>query len=137
MDKSKWKPKSGAIIENRSKCRLQLLSSANESNEKDGLRIALEVRPDSNPDMVMAYLFKHTSLQQNFAYNMTCLVPGQDGKPRPERIGLKEMLRHFLDFRFETIRRRFEYDLKQLRKRIHILQGFKIIFDAPGSSRSS
>src|SRR5262249_38280774 len=47
-----------------------------------------------------------------------------------ERLGLKEILRYFLDFRFATVRRRFEYDLEQLRKRIHILQGFKIIFNA-------
>src|SRR5438477_7038067 len=61
---------------------------------------------------------------------MTALVPGTDGKTKPERLGLKEMLRHFLDFRFTTVRRRFEYELEQLRKRIHILEGFKIIFNA-------
>src|SRR5207253_5141887 len=56
--------------------------------------------------------------------------PGPDGTTRPERLGLKALLRHFLDFRFATVRRRFEYDLEQLRKRIHILDGFRIIFDA-------
>ena len=40
------------------------------------------------------------------------------------------MLRHFLDFRFATVRRRFEYDLEQLRRRIHILEGFQVIFNA-------
>ena len=80
--------------------------------------------------MILAYLFRHTSLQQNFSYNLTCLVPGPDGKPRPERIGLKAILRYFLDFRLATVKRRFEFDLQQLRKRIHILDGFRIIFDA-------
>jgi DNA gyrase subunit A len=108
----------------------QLLGQTNESNEKEGLRIALEVKPGTDPEMVMAYLYKHTALQENFAYNMTCLVPGPDGTLRPERLGLKEMLRHFLDFRFTTVRRRFEFELEQLRKRIHILEGFRIIFDA-------
>src|SRR5262245_63921634 len=61
---------------------------------------------------------------------MTCLVPGKDGTVQPERLGLKEMLRHFLDFRRATVKRRFEYDLAVLRKRIHILEGFKIIFNA-------
>src|SRR5688572_10753465 len=60
---------------------------------------------------------------------MTCLVPAEEGKLRPDRLGLKEMLRHFLDFRFATVRRRYEYLLEQLRARIHILQGFKIIFN--------
>src|SRR5207249_2442718 len=44
--------------------------------------------------------------------------------------GLKAILRHFLDFRFETVKRRFEYELEQLKRRIHILEGFRIIFNA-------
>jgi DNA gyrase subunit A len=108
----------------------QLTGLANESNAKEGLRVVLEIKADADPEMVMAYLYKHTALQQNFAYNMTCLVPGPDGLPRPERLGLKEILRYFLDFRFATVRRRFEYELEQLRKRIHILEGFRIIFNA-------
>jgi DNA gyrase subunit A len=106
-----------------------LVGLLNESNEKDGLRITMEMKSEGDPNLIMAYLYKHTTLQENFAYNMTCLVPGPGGKPQPERLGLKEMLRYFLDFRFDTVRRRFEYDLAQLRKRIHILQGFRIIFN--------
>ena len=108
----------------------QLIALTNESNEKEGLRIALDIKPGTDPELVMAYLYKHTALQENFAYNLTALVPEDDGKTKPERLGLKEILRYFLDFRFATVRRRFEYDLEQLRKRIHILQGFKIIFNA-------
>jgi DNA gyrase subunit A len=108
----------------------QVTNLANESNEKEGIRIVLEVKNGTDATVVMAYLYKHTALQENFAYNMTCLVPGSDGTLRPERLGLKAMLRHFLDFRFTTVRRRFEFELEQLRKRIHILQGFRILFDA-------
>jgi DNA gyrase subunit A len=123
----------GAITEDRKLP--QLLNVTNESNEKEGLRIALEVKPGTDPNLVMAYLYKHTDLQTNFSYNMTCLVPvpDRDGKPmppRPERLGLKGMLRYFVDFRFETVKRRFEFELEQLRRRIHILEGFRIIFDA-------
>jgi DNA gyrase subunit A len=118
----------GVIIESRKVP--QLLGVSNESNAKEGRRIALEVRPGTDANLVMAYLYKHTALQQNFAYNMTCLVPGPDGKLRPERIGLKALLQHFLDFRLATVRKRFEYDLAQLRRRIHLLEGFRIIFDA-------
>ncbi len=97
---------------------------------KAGLRIAMDIKADADPEMVMAYLYKHTALQENFAVNLTCLVPGEDGQLRPERVGLKDMLRHFIDFRFATVRRRFEYELEQLKKRIHILEGFRIIFNA-------
>src|SRR5262249_8579735 len=108
----------------------QLVNLTNESNEKEGLRIVLEVKADTDPELVMAYLYKHTALQESFAYNLTCLVPGEDGQPTPQRLGLKAILRHFLDFRLETVRRRFEYELEQLRRRIHILEGFRIIFNA-------
>ncbi len=123
----------------------QLLNIVNESNEKEGIRIVMEIRPDADPEVVMAYLYKHTALQENFAYNMTCLVPIEEGSGarsqesrtdgqasvavRPERLGLKAMLRYFLDFRFATVKRRFEFQLEQLRQRIHILEGFKIIFN--------
>ena len=102
----------------------------NESNEKEGLRITIDIKEDADPNLVMAYLYKHTALQDNFAVNMTCLVPDGDGTLKPERVGLKQILQHFLDFRLETVRKRFEYELEVLRKRIHILKGFKIIFDA-------
>jgi len=108
----------------------QLTDLTNETNEKEGLRIALDMKPDADPNVVMAYLYKNTELQSNFAVNMTCLVPDEDGNLQPQRVGLKEVLRHFLDFRFETVKRRFEFELEQLRKRIHILEGFKIIFNA-------
>jgi DNA gyrase subunit A len=83
----------------------------------------------------MAYLYKHTALQESFPVNLTCLVPvyDEDGKertPQARRLGLKEMLRYFLDFRLATVRRRFEFELEQLRRRIHILDGFRIIFNA-------
>jgi DNA gyrase subunit A len=61
---------------------------------------------------------------------MTCLVPGKDGSVGPQRIGLKAILRHFLDFRLATVKRRFQYELAVLKRRIHILEGFRIIFNA-------
>jgi DNA gyrase subunit A len=108
----------------------QALDVNNETNEKEGLRITIAIKEDADANLVMAYLYKHTALQDNFAVNMTCLVPDADGSLKPERVGLKEILRHFLDFRLETVRKRFEYELELLKKRIHILKGFKIIFDA-------
>ena len=108
----------------------QALDVNNESNEKEGLRIAIDIKDDANENLVMAYLYKHTALQDNFAFNMTCLVPDAEGILQPRRLGLKEILRYFLDFRLETVRKRFEYELDVLNKRIHILKGFKIIFDA-------
>ena len=103
----------------------------NESNEKDGLRIALEIKPAPTRTWSWRTSTSTRRCRRTSPYNLTCLVPGA-GRPScsRERLGLKAILRHFLDFRFATVRRRFEYELEQLRKRIHILEGFRIIFNA-------
>ncbi len=97
----------------------------------DDVRIALEVKKDADEKMVMAYLFKHTPLQSNFAVNLTCLVPTENADAgRPERLDLKQMLWHFLHFRIDVVTIRLEHELAQLGKRIHILEGFEKVFDA-------
>jgi DNA gyrase subunit A len=108
----------------------QATDITNEMSEKVGLRITIDIKEDADENLVMAYLYKHTALQDNFAVNMTCLVPDAEGTLQPQRLGLKEILRCFVDFRLETVRKRFEYELEVLQKRIHLLKGFKIIFDA-------
>ncbi len=103
------------------------------------VRVVLELKKDADPNLVMGYLYKHTPLQSSFHVNLTCLVPPElidDGSaptgapPQPRKCGIKEMLEHFLDFRIITTTRRFEYQLAQLKERIHILEGFVTIFDA-------
>src|SRR5262245_48174896 len=78
----------------------------------------------------MAYLFKHTPLENGFHVNLTCLVPTDNREiAGPLRVDLAAMLREFIEFRQETVRRRFEFELAELKKRIHILEGFAKIFD--------
>ncbi len=97
----------------------------------DDVRIALELKKDADEKMVMAYLFKHTPLQTNFAVNLTCLVPTENPEVgRPERIDLHQALRYFLNFRLEVVTNRLEHELQALRKRIHLLEGFEKVFDA-------
>ena len=97
----------------------------------DEVRISLELKRDADERMVMAYLFKHTPLQTNFAVNLTCLVPTeQPGVGRPERLDLHQILWHFLRFRLDVVTRRLEHELTALTRRIHILEGFELVFDA-------
>jgi DNA gyrase subunit A len=130
IDKGQLEGAIAAIIEERRVP--QLVGWSNESNDKDGLRLVLEVKPDTDPNLVMAYLYKHTELQKTISYNVTALVPGPDESTMVPKDGLslKDLLRHFLDFRLATVRKRFEYQLRQLKRRIHILEGFKVIFNA-------
>ena len=109
-----------------------LLDVTDESTED--IRVALEIKGDADPQMVMAFLFKHTPLQTNFSVNMTCLVPTeQEDVARPERLDLHQVLWHFLHFRLEVVTRRLEHELAALKKRIHILEGFEKVFDALGA----
>jgi DNA gyrase/topoisomerase IV subunit A len=79
----------------------------------DEVRVVLELKRDADPQLVMAYLYKHTPLQVNVQVNLTCLVPTDKGPDLRARSAsdLGEMLRHFLDFRFEVVTRRLEYEL--------------------------
>ncbi|HUE87418.1 MAG TPA: DNA topoisomerase IV subunit A [Vicinamibacterales bacterium] len=97
----------------------------------DDVRIELELKPGADEHLVMAYLFKHTQLQTTFSVNMTCLVPIESSDVgRPQRLELREALWHFLHFRLEVVTARLEHELEQLRRRIHILEGFEKVFDA-------
>ncbi len=117
----------GGIVESRKLP--QLVDVADETDDKNGLKIVLEIKPDADPETVMAFLYKHTNLEQNFSVNMTCLVPDESNVLVPRRCDLKEMLQYFLDFRFVSVRKRFEFQLQLLERRIHILKGFEIIFN--------
>jgi len=107
----------------------QLVDVRDESTTD--VRIALELQKDADPNLAMAYLFKNTPLQNNFAVNLTCLIPTPGtATSRPQCLNLKDILEQFIDFRFETVKRRYSFDLRILEQRIHILSGFKTIFDA-------
>ena len=107
----------------------QLLDVRDESTAD--VRIVLELKDDADTDRVMAYLFKNTQLQSNFNVNLTCLVPTDGaGVCGPQKLDLKSILMHFIEFRYEVVERRFQHELRLLRERIHILEGFRKIFDA-------
>src|SRR5687767_5222002 len=97
----------------------------------DDVRIEIELKAGADENLVMAYLFKNTPLQTTFSVNMTCLVPieGSD-TGRPQRLELREALWHFLHFRLEVVTARLEHELEQLKRRIHLLEGFEKVFDA-------
>jgi DNA gyrase subunit A len=127
VNKSSLVAKLGEIVRER---KLAHLVDVRDESTKD-VRIVLEIKRDVEPELVMAYLYKHTPLQTNFNVNMTCLVPTDNPEVgTPQRLGLKEILRYFLDFRFQVVTRRFEFDLSEVQKRLHILQGFEKVYDA-------
>ena len=93
-----------------------------ESDEK--IRVVLEIKSTSDENKLMSYLFKHTDLETNFQLNFTCLKPNGE----PDRLSLLEICHYFLEFRKQVIKRRLNYELLLLEKRLHILAGFAAIF---------
>ncbi len=109
-----------------------LVDVRDESTEQ--IRIVLEVKKGADRELIMAYLFKNTPLSQSVQVNMTCLVPESGGQAgfetaTPRRLSLRDMLRQFLDFRQLTLVRRLEFELSELKHRIHILEGLEKVFD--------
>jgi DNA gyrase subunit A len=110
----------GLIIERKLP---QVVDVRDEST--DDVRIVLELKGESEPDVAMAYLFRHTDLQVNFNVNLTCLTPTDQGAAsQPGRVSLLDLCRHFLDFRMQVVTRRLEFEQRKLEARIHILDGF-------------
>ena len=95
------------------------------------IRVDLLLKKGADENKVLAYLHKHTQLQNNFNVNLTCLVPTENPEVgAPNRLSLKEVLWHFLHFRLQVITERLINELNALEKRIHVLDGFALIFDA-------
>ncbi len=128
QNKSKLIEKVGQLVASK---KLPLVVGVRDESTED-VRIVLELKRSASPEKAMAFLYKHTPLECTWSVNLTALVPskGDAELPVPQRLDLRECLRHWLNFRFRTVKRRFEFELAELLKRIHILRGFVIVFDA-------
>ena len=110
--------------------KMPLIEDVRDVSTED-IRIDLHLRKDADEAKVLAYLYKNTPLQTNFAVNITCLVPTENPEVgAPQRLGLKEVLWHFLHFRLEVVTNRLQQELDNLLRRMHILEGFMLVFDA-------
>jgi DNA gyrase subunit A len=104
--------------------RLEGIAAMNDDSDRRGMRLVIEVKRDANPHTVLNQLFKHTTLQQAFGYNMLALVNGQ-----PQLLPLKRLLHEFLDYRQIVLTRRTQFELNKARARAHILEGLVIALD--------
>jgi DNA gyrase subunit A len=96
----------------------------NESNNKEGTRIVVDLKRDAVANLVVNQLFKFTELQTSYGINNVAIVKG-----RPRLLNLKEMISEFIEFRHEVVVRRTKYELREAEKRAHILQGYLIALD--------
>ena len=96
----------------------------NESNNKEGTRVVIDLKRDGVANLIINQLYKHTDLQTSYGINNVAIVKG-----RPRTLNVKDMISEFVDFRHEVVIRRTQYELREAEKRAHILQGYLIALD--------
>ncbi len=96
----------------------------NESNNKEGTRIVVDLKRDAVANVVINQLYKFTELQTSYGINNVALVKG-----RPKILNLRELIGEFIEFRHEVVVRRTKYELREAEKKAHILQGYLIALD--------
>ena len=96
----------------------------NESNNKEGTRVVIDLKRDAIANVIVNQLYKLTDLQTSYGINNVAIVKG-----RPKTLNLKELISEFVEFRHEVVVRRTQYELKEAEKRAHILKGYLIALD--------
>ena len=97
---------------------LEGISDIRDESDRDGMRIVIELKKDSNSELVISNLYKKTTLQTNFGAIFLALIEG-----KPVQLNLKKYLNYFLEFREETIRKRTFYFLKNTLDKLEISEG--------------
>ncbi|OUC15274.1 MAG: DNA topoisomerase IV [Alkalinema sp. CACIAM 70d] len=99
--------------------KLEGISDIRDESDREGIRVVIELKRDTNPNKILQGLYKQTSLQSNFGTIMLALSEGQ-----PRQMTLQELLQEFLTFREETLTRRYRHELNQHETRIHLVEGW-------------
>lgn len=97
---------------------LEGILDVRDESDRNGLRIAIDLRKETNSDLVLNYLYKNTDLQVSYNYNVVAIV-----NKRPMQLGLAEMLDAFIAHRKDVVTRRCRFDLDKMEQRCHILEG--------------
>ena len=96
----------------------------NESNNKEGTRLVIDLKRDAIANLIINQLYKLTDLQTSYGINNVAIVKG-----RPRTLNVKDMISEFVEFRHEVVVRRAQFELREAEKKAHILQGYLIALD--------
>src|SRR5579859_7897972 len=100
------------------------ISDVRDESDRDGMRIVIELKRGSQPEIVLNQLYKHTSMQESFSMIFLAVLNGQ-----PRELGLDQAIQAFIDHRVDVVQRRTVFLLRKAREREHILEGLKIALD--------
>ena len=104
--------------------KIEGITELRDESSREGMRIAIELKRDTNANVILNQLYKHTQLQDSFGVIMLALVNGE-----PKVLNLLEMLKHYLDHQKDVVTRRTKFELNKAEERAHILQGLLIALD--------
>ena len=104
--------------------KIEGISNVNDESDRDGMRIVIDIKRDSIPNVVLNHLYKYTAMQSTFGVNNIALVHG-----RPLLLNLKQLIGHFVDHRHDVVIRRTIYEKRIAEERAHILEGLIIASD--------
>ena len=118
VSKAGWIEKLAELVNNS---KINGISDIRDESDRDGMRIIIELKRDINQELVISDLYKKTSLQTNFGAIFLALLNG-----KPIQLSLKAYLKHFLEFREETIKKRTKHFLALTIDKLEILEGFSL-----------
>jgi DNA gyrase subunit A len=111
--------------------KLDGIADLRDESDRDGIRVVFELKRDAVPAVVLNNLYKKTPLQTSFSGNFLALMGTEDDPSalKPQRFTLRESLDCFLNFRFETIRRKSAFQLQKVASRIHLVEGLLLALE--------
>ncbi|MCC5660701.1 DNA gyrase subunit A [Nostoc sp. XA010] len=115
VNKAAWIEKVADLV---NQGRLQGISDLRDESDREGMRVVIELKRDTNTQEVLQHLYHQTALQMTFGAILLAIVNGQ-----PRQLSLRQLLQEFLSFREETLNRRYNYELAKSQSRVHLLEG--------------
>jgi DNA gyrase subunit A len=111
----------GELVKNK---KIEGISDIRDESDRDGLRVAIDIKRDANAAIILNRLYKFTQMEVSFGIIMLAIVNG-----RPEILNLKQVIQHFITYREQVVIRRTSFELKRAEARAHILEGLKIALE--------
>ncbi|MBW4553250.1 MAG: DNA gyrase subunit A [Aphanocapsa sp. GSE-SYN-MK-11-07L] len=121
VNKAGWIEKIADLV---NQGRIEGIADLRDESDREGMRVVIELKREAQPQLVLEQLYRQTPLQINFGIIMLAIAAGQ-----PRQMPLREMLQQFLDFREQTVTRRYQHQLDQAQARSHLVQGLLTALD--------
>jgi DNA gyrase subunit A len=115
VNKAGWIEKVADLV---NQGRLLGISDLRDESDREGMRVVIELKRDTNPQEILQHLYHQTALQSNFGAILLAIVDGQ-----PRQLSLRQLLQEFLSFREQTLNRRYSYELGKAQSRLHLVEG--------------